>query len=541
MIGIPPPPVCHSGPRSETSIRRRRESKIDEIFGAVLKRARAEAGRARSEQALLEDDYALFFTARPPSPDELLDTDTQNLGMGGAPSPPAHVPLTDWTLLSPPTSPFHRPLTGLDSPRNDSPADATHDSEATLAQFPNVQPPLLPAATETPFRELFDDDDEDDDAEQGDQDHNVVTSEGEVRDDDNGLFGIGIEQQDGSQEESDEESDEETYQREWSAYLSRHTTEEERVKLVAQAILSTRLSQEDHNKLQRMPGTHFEEGTFISEHRIRQELNKETGLVATLIDCCANGCMAFTGTYSTGFHCVLCKRARWRQSTPTANKRTTTYYPSHANAAADADIRRYLNLSLRDNKETKLTGQWLSTCDNAAERTHVQVEMGINGESILYAIDSISFPWSFPVDIMHVLFENIIKALLSSWAGTYKMGNITEGDQERLKDDFVIGDRTAAWKAMSREVAGSNGLVPSSIASRVQDLDARGWWTAETHCYFLLFLGPIVLKNRLQKQYFLHFLRLSDIARTITKIEIKTEELEGLRRKIAQWVLDYER
>jgi hypothetical protein len=73
---------------------------------------------------------------------------------------------------------------------------------------------------------------------------------------------------------------------------------------------------------------------------------------------------------------------------------------------------------------------------------------------------------------MHVLFENIMKALLSAWAGTFKMGNITAGDQERLLDAFVNGDRTAKLKAMAREVAGSNTLVPSATSSRVQDLDA---------------------------------------------------------------------
>lgn len=76
---------------------------------------------------------------------------------------------------------------------------------------------------------------------------------------------------------------------------------------------------------------------------------------------------------------------------------------------------------------------------------------------------------------MHLLFENIMKHLLSSWAGTFKMGNVTEGDQERLTDPFVIDERSAKWKAMAREVAGANPLVPSSLASRVQDLDSRGW------------------------------------------------------------------
>jgi hypothetical protein len=94
--------------------------------------------------------------------------------------------------------------------------------------------------------------------------------------------------------------------------VSRHTTEEERVSLVAQAILSTRLSQDDNDKLQNMPGTDFEEDTFISEFRIRRELEKETELTARLVDCCANGCMAFTGKYADRDRCVLCNRPQWK-------------------------------------------------------------------------------------------------------------------------------------------------------------------------------------------------------------------------------------
>ncbi|KAJ9109972.1 hypothetical protein QFC20_003172 [Naganishia adeliensis] len=121
------------------------------------------------------------------------------------------------------------------------------------------------------------------------------------------------------------------------------------------------------------------------------------------------------------------------------------------------------------------------------------------------------------------------------------MGNVTEGDQERLTDPFVIDERSAKWKAMAREVAGANSLVPSSLASRVQDLYSRGWWTAETYSYFLMFLGPIILKDRLPLEYYRHFLALSQIARTITRLEIEVVELEPLRKKIAQWALDYER
>lgn len=94
--------------------------------------------------------------------------------------------------------------------------------------------------------------------------------------------------------------------------VTRRNTEEERVKLVAQAILSTRLTQSDNDKLQNMPGTNFEEDTFISDYRIRAELTRETSLSPTLVDCCPNGCIAFTGRYVNESYCILCKRPRWK-------------------------------------------------------------------------------------------------------------------------------------------------------------------------------------------------------------------------------------
>lgn len=56
-----------------------------------------------------------------------------------------------------------------------------------------------------------------------------------------------------------------------------------------------------------------------------------------------------------------------------------------------------------------------------------------------------------------------------------------------------------------------------------------------------MFLGPIILKDRLPLEYYRHFLVLSQIARTITRLKIGLAELEPLREKIAHWVMDYER
>jgi len=53
--------------------------------------------------------------------------------------------------------------------------------------------------------------------------------------------------------------------------------------------------------------------------------------------------------------------------------------------------------------------------------------IGVTGRSILTELRSISFPRSFPVDIMHLFFENIAIHMFKHWTGTfYKYINISD-------------------------------------------------------------------------------------------------------------------
>lgn len=67
------------------------------------------------------------------------------------------------------------------------------------------------------------------------------------------------------------------------------------------------------------------------------------------------------------------------------------------------------------------------------------------------------------------------------------------------------------------------------------------YWTAESFSYFLLFLGPIVLKDRLPFVYYRHFLKLSDLGRKITRVEIETQIMPELRQGLGEWVREYEK
>ena len=45
--------------------------------------------------------------------------------------------------------------------------------------------------------------------------------------------------------------------------------------------------------------------------------------------------------------------------------------------------------------------------------------LGIKGKSILFELSSINFLRSFPVDIMHLFFENIAPHMFRHWIGKF--------------------------------------------------------------------------------------------------------------------------
>lgn len=171
-----------------------------------------------------------------------------------------------------------------------------------------------------------------------------------------------------------------------------------------------------------------------------------------------------------------------------------------------------------------------------AIRSFLRIDSRVLPQSVFHAVGSILFPWSFPPDIMHIFFENVMKQLLTAWEGKYKTGT----QEERAGDGFVIAEE--AWASMSRDILLSNTTVPTQLARTFNaPLETRGTWTADTYAYFLLFLGPIVLANRLPDLYYAHFLKLSAMARRITKTALTRKEIADLQTGLGDWVVDCER
>lgn len=89
------------------------------------------------------------------------------------------------------------------------------------------------------------------------------------------------------------------------------------------------------------------------------------------------------------------------------------------------------------------------------------------------------------MDIMHVFFENIFTELLQLWEGTFRSRQVTGDSEQHPNEDLVIGE--AQWRNIDEEVVTSFKTVPTEMAERVRSIRKRGYWTAESYSYFLLF------------------------------------------------------
>ena len=77
--------------------------------------------------------------------------------------------------------------------------------------------------------------------------------------------------------------------------------------------------------------------------------------------------------------------------------------------------------------------------------------IGITGRSILTELGSISFPRSFPVDIMHLFFENIAIHMFKHWTGSFYK-------HIDMNDHFILLNST--WKEIGHLMHSSRKQMP---------------------------------------------------------------------------------
>ncbi|KZO90933.1 hypothetical protein CALVIDRAFT_489781, partial [Calocera viscosa TUFC12733] len=119
-----------------------------------------------------------------------------------------------------------------------------------------------------------------------------------------------------------------------------------------------------------------------------------------------------------------------------------------------------LQLPLRSHISMLADAEAVACAETNAEAGWRATQSGINGISIWRHFGSVIWPTSFPLDFMHLVFENVVPLLLDLWLGTSK--HCREGD------DFTLPPAIAS--AVAEQVSKSGQTIPGAFGRRVPHL-----------------------------------------------------------------------
>ena len=106
-------------------------------------------------------------------------------------------------------------------------------------------------------------------------------------------------------------------------------------------------------------------------------------------------------------------------------------------------------------------------------------------------IDMIS---TFPIDGMYQVFEGVMKNLLFLWTKGKK-------NMKRCLKGITL-------EAVNTSLTSFRSSIPSVFARKPRSLKELGYWKGTEYRQFLLYTGPVVLKDRLLKELYDHFMLL---------------------------------
>ena len=151
------------------------------------------------------------------------------------------------------------------------------------------------------------------------------------------------------------------------------------------------------------------------------------------------------------------------------------------------EIKKYNsgNLPLRTHAEFMAHAREAQFAESTAEEERIAKSTGIKGIPLLSYLGSIFFPVSFPLDFMHLIFENLLKNLVLLWTGNFK-------DLDEGTGNYVLYPQV--WEAIGQATAASGSTIPSAYGARPQNVaQDKSQINADSWSFWALYLGPVLL------------------------------------------------
>jgi hypothetical protein len=230
--------------------------------------------------------------------------------------------------------------------------------------------------------------------------------------------------------------------------------------------------------------------------------------------------------------CHQCHVEGVRDEAGTGQKARTYYIPLTVPGAEENRYEKEILYNLRTREDYLRAYYLLDTAKSEAQRKKIRQETGINRASIWSLLPYFDMGRAIPGGYMHAICINLMKALITLWRGEFKGLDAGTGN-------YIIP--ADVWNTIGEETRNSNHWIPAAFVRSIPNIDTDfGNFTAEASAFWMMYIAPHVLKNRLPDPYYTHLLDLVKIMKTCTQFGITRREHAELSGDIYEWRLAYE-
>ena len=132
---------------------------------------------------------------------------------------------------------------------------------------------------------------------------------------------------------------------------------------------------------------------------------------------------------------------------------------------------------------------------------------------------------------MHTVYINQFKALIKLWHGEFK--GLDSGTGNYIMPGLI-------WHIVGIKTKHATKTIPAAFTCSILNINRDfNSFTAEDSGFWLTWLAPYLLADRLPEPYYSHLLTLVKIIKTCTGFGMTRGKLRDLGSDLAEWHLDY--
>ena len=140
---------------------------------------------------------------------------------------------------------------------------------------------------------------------------------------------------------------------------------------------------------------------------------------------------------------------------------------------------------MRSHKRFIEQGTAVLEANTCAAAKRLLKDSGIKGIPLLTSLNTLNFPFLFPLNFMHLIFKHMVPYLVRHYTGTFK-------DLDSSVEDYELPKEV--WSEICQARSASGNTIQLSFGLRMLNLKMEhSSMTAEAWGFWCMFLAPILL------------------------------------------------